>query len=290
MAMIILDGKKTADEIKQEISAKVEQIVKDGGKRPHLAAILVGEDGASQTYVNNKEKTCFQVGFKSTVIRMHESTTQERLLEEIKRLNEDQDVDGLIVQLPLPKHIDEQKIIEAIDPEKDVDGFHPMNVGKMVLGMPSYISATPGGIMELISRYNIKTSGKHCVIIGRSNIVGRPLANLLSQKTQPGDCTVTICHSHTKDIKEITLQADILIAALGKPGFVRGDMVKSGAVVIDVGITRVPANNKSGFKLAGDVLFDEVAPKASFITPVPGGVGPMTIISLLKNTLKASGN
>lgn len=290
MAMIILDGKKTADEIKQEISAKVEQIVKDGGKRPHLAAILVGEDGASQTYVNNKEKTCFQVGFKSTVIRMHESTTQERLLEEIKRLNEDQDVDGLIVQLPLPKHIDEQKIIEAIDPEKDVDGFHPMNVGKMVLGMPSYISATPGGIMELISRYDIKTSGKHCVIIGRSNIVGRPLANLLSQKTQPGDCTVTICHSHTKDIKEITLQADILIAALGKPGFVRGDMVKSGAVVIDVGITRVPANNKSGFKLAGDVLFDEVAPKASFITPVPGGVGPMTIISLLKNTLKASGN
>ncbi|MBP9018522.1 MAG: bifunctional methylenetetrahydrofolate dehydrogenase/methenyltetrahydrofolate cyclohydrolase FolD [Rikenellaceae bacterium] len=288
--MIILDGKKTADEIKQEISAKVEQIVKDGGKRPHLAAILVGEDGASQTYVNNKEKTCFQVGFKSTVIRMHESTTQERLLEEIKRLNEDQDVDGLIVQLPLPKHIDEQKIIEAIDPEKDVDGFHPMNVGKMVLGMPSYISATPGGIMELISRYDIKTSGKHCVIIGRSNIVGRPLANLLSQKTQPGDCTVTICHSHTKDIKEITLQADILIAALGKPGFVRGDMVKSGAVVIDVGITRVPANNKSGFKLAGDVLFDEVAPKASFITPVPGGVGPMTIISLLKNTLKASGN
>jgi methylenetetrahydrofolate dehydrogenase (NADP+)/methenyltetrahydrofolate cyclohydrolase len=290
MAMIILDGKKTADEIKQEISAKVEQIVKDGGKRPHLAAILVGEDGASQTYVNNKEKTCFQVGFKSTVIRMPESTTQERLLEEIIRLNEDQDVDGLIVQLPLPKHIDEQKIIEAIDPEKDVDGFHPMNVGKMVLGMPSYISATPGGIMELISRYDIKTSGKHCVIIGRSNIVGRPLANLLSQKTQPGDCTVTICHSHTKDIKEITLQADILIAALGKPGFVRGDMVKSGAVVIDVGITRVPANNKSGFKLAGDVLFDEVAPKASFITPVPGGVGPMTIISLLKNTLKASGN
>jgi methylenetetrahydrofolate dehydrogenase (NADP+)/methenyltetrahydrofolate cyclohydrolase len=290
MAMIILDGKKTADEIKQEIAVKVEQIVKDGGKRPHLAAILVGEDGASQTYVNNKEKTCFQVGFKSTVIRMPESITQERLLEEIKRLNEDEDIDGLIVQLPLPRHIDEQKIIEAIDPEKDVDGFHPMNVGKMVLGMPSYISATPGGIMELISRYDIKTSGKHCVIIGRSNIVGRPLANLLSQKTQPGDCTVTICHSHTKDIKEITLQADILIAALGKPGFVRGDMVKSGAVVIDVGITRVPANNKSGFKLAGDVLFDEVAPKASFITPVPGGVGPMTIISLLKNTLKASGN
>jgi len=288
--MIILDGKKTADEIKREISAKVEQIVKDGGKRPHLAAILVGEDGASQTYVNNKEKTCFQVGFKSTVIRMPESTTQQRLLEEIKRLNEDEDIDGLIVQLPLPKHIDEQKIIEAIDPEKDVDGFHPMNVGKMVLGMPSYISATPGGILELISRYDIKTSGKHCVIIGRSNIVGRPLANLLSQKTQPGDCTVTICHSHTKDIKEITLQADILIAAIGKPGFVRGDMVKSGAVVIDVGITRVPANNKSGFKLAGDVLFDEVAPKASFITPVPGGVGPMTIISLLKNTLKASGN
>jgi len=290
MAMIILDGKKTADEIKQEIAVKVEQIVKDGGKRPHLAAILVGEDGASQTYVNNKEKTCFQVGFKSTVIRMPESITQERLLEEIKRLNEDEDIDGLIVQLPLPRHIDEQKIIEAIDPEKDVDGFHPVNVGKMVLGMPSYVSATPGGIMELLSRYNIQTSGKHCVIIGRSNIVGRPLANLLSQKSQPGDCTVTICHSHTENIKEITLQADILIAALGKPCFVRGDMVKDGAVVIDVGITRVPANNKSGFKLAGDVLFDEVAPKASFITPVPGGVGPMTIISLLKNTLKASGN
>ncbi len=288
--MILLDGRTTSEQIKKEITEKVEEIVRQGRKRPHLAAILVGEDGASQTYVNNKEKTCAQVGFKSTIVRMAETTTEERLLEEIRHFNEDSDVDGLIVQLPLPKHIDEQRVIEAIDPCKDVDGFHPVNVGKMVLGLPSYISATPDGIMELLERYKIETSGKHCVIIGRSNIVGRPLANLLSHKSIPGDCTVTICHSHTKNIKEFTLQADIVVAALGRPGFLKGDMVKEGVVVIDVGITRVPADNKSGFRLAGDVLFEEVAPKASYITPVPGGVGLMTITSLLKNTLKASGN
>jgi len=288
--MILLDGRATSEQVKKEIALKVEEIVNKGGKRPHLAAILVGEDGASQTYVNNKEKTCAFVGFKSTIIRMPETTTEDSLLAEIKKFNEDKDVDGLIVQLPLPKHINEQKVIEAIDPAKDVDGFHPINVGKMVLGMPSYISATPDGIMEILTRYNIETSGKHCVIIGRSNIVGRPLANLLSLKARPGDCTVTICHSHTKNIKEFTLQADIIVAALGIPGFLKGDMVKDGAVIIDVGITRVPADNKSGFRLAGDVQFDEVAPKASYITPVPGGIGLMTIISLLKNTLKASGN
>lgn len=288
--MILLDGRTTSEKIKKEITEKVGEIVRQGRKRPHLAAILVGEDGASQTYVNNKEKTCAQVGFKSTIVRMAETTTEERLLDEIRRFNEDSDVDGLIVQLPLPKHIDEQRVIEAIDPCKDVDGFHPVNVGKMVLGLPSYISATPDGIMELLERYKIETSGKHCVIIGRSNIVGRPLANLLSHKSIPGDCTVTICHSHTKNIREFTLQADIIVAALGRPGFLKGDMVKEGVVVIDVGITRVPADNKSGFRLAGDVQFDEVAPKASYITPVPGGVGLMTITSLLKNTLKASGN
>lgn len=288
--MILLDGRTTSEQIKKEITEKVGEIVRQGRKRPHLAAILVGEDGASQTYVNNKEKTCAQVGFKSTIVRMAETTTEERLLDEIRRFNEDSDVDGLIVQLPLPKHIDEQRVIEAIDPCKDVDGFHPVNVGKMVLGLPSYISATPDGIMELLERYKIETSGKHCVIIGRSNIVGRPLANLLSHKSIPGDCTVTICHSHTKNIREFTLQADIIVAALGRPGFLKGDMVKEGVVVIDVGITRVPADNKSGFRLAGDVQFDEVAPKASYITPVPGGVGLMTITSLLKNTLKASGN
>ncbi len=288
--MILLDGRTTSEQIKKEITEKVEEIVRQGRRRPHLAAILVGEDGASQTYVNNKERTCAQVGFKSTIVRMPETTSEERLLEEIDRFNEDKDVDGLIVQLPLPKHINEQRVIEAIDPKKDVDGFHPINVGKMVLGLPSYISATPDGIMELLERYNIETSGKHCVIIGRSNIVGRPMANLLSQKAVPGDCTVTICHSHTRNIKEYTLQADIIVAALGIPGFLKGDMVKDGAVIIDVGITRVPADNKSGFRLAGDVQFDEVAAKASYITPVPGGVGLMTITSLLKNTLKASGN
>lgn len=287
--MIILDGKATSDQIKLEIAEKVKKISEIGGKIPHLVAILVGDDGASQTYVGNKEKSCFQVGFKSTIIRLPHSISQELLLEQIAVINEDSDVDGLIVQLPLPKHIDEQLVIEKINPKKDVDGFHPNNFGKMVLGLPSFISATPYGIIELISRYKIETSGKKCVILGRSNIVGRPLANLLSQKGYPGDCTVTIAHSRTINIKELTLEADIIIAALGVPGFLTGDMVKQGAVVIDVGITRVKADNNAGFKLKGDVLFEEVAPKCSYITPVPGGVGPMTIVSLLKNTLKAAG-
>lgn len=288
--MILLDGKATADEIKREIAIEVEKILSQGGKIPHLAAILVGEDGASQTYVGHKEKACAQVGFKSTLLRFPADTTEDFLLKEIERINKDNDIDGLIVQLPLPSHIDEQKVTEAIDPKKDVDGFHPVNVGKMVLGLPSFVSATPWGIIELIQRYGIETAGKNCVVIGRSNIVGRPMANLLSQKSKPGDCTVTLCHSRTKDLREHTLNADIIVAALGVPEFLKGDMVKEGAVVIDVGITRVKADNKSGFKLAGDVLFDEVAPKCSYITPVPGGVGPMTIISLLKNTLKATRN
>ena len=288
--MILLDGKQTADQVKLEIAEKVKSIVEKGGKRPHLAAILVGNDGASQTYVGHKEKACAQVGFKSTLLRFDSTITQEFLISEIKKINEDKDIDGLIVQLPLPKHIDEQAIIEAIDPKKDVDGFHPENVGRMVIGLPSFVSATPDGIMELLARYEIDTKGKHCVILGRSNIVGRPMSNLLSQKSNPGDCTVTMCHSRTKDIKSHTLQADIIVAALGVPEFLKGDMVKEGAVVIDVGITRVEADTKTGFRLVGDVKFDEVAPKCSYITPVPGGVGPMTIVSLLKNTLKASDN
>ena len=288
--MILLDGKQTADQVKLEIAEKVKSIVEKGGKRPHLAAILVGNDGASQTYVGHKEKACVQVGFKSTLLRFDATITQEFLISEIKKINEDKDIDGLIVQLPLPKHIDEQAIIEAIDPKKDVDGFHPENVGRMVIGLPSFVSATPDGIMELLARYEIDTKGKHCVILGRSNIVGRPMSNLLPQKSSPGDCTVTMCHSRTKDIKSHTLQADIIVAALGDPEFLKGDMVKEGAVVIDVGITRVEADTKTGFRLVGDVKFDDVAPKCSYITPVPGGVGPMTIVSLLKNTLKASGN
>jgi len=287
--MIILDGKATADEIKIEIAAKVDEIILKGGKRPHLAAILVGDDGASQTYVGHKEKACAQVGFTSTILRFPNSITEDCLINEIAAINTNPEIDGLIVQLPLPKHINEQRVIETIDPKKDVDGFHPENVGRMVLGLPSFVSATPWGIMELLKRYNIETSGKNCVVIGRSNIVGRPMANLLSQKSKPGDCTVTICHSRTKDIKEHTLNADIIIAALGIPEFLTGDMVKDGAVIIDVGITRVKADNKSGFRLVGDVLFREVSPKCSYITPVPGGVGPMTIISLLNNTLKAAG-
>lgn len=288
--MTILDGKATADAIKEEIALKVADIVGKGGKRPHLAAILVGEDGASQTYVGHKEKACKQVGFDSTLLRLPSDISQDQLLEKIREINSDPSVNGLIVQLPLPEHIDEQLVIEAIDPEKDVDGFHPVNVGKMVLGLPSFVSATPAGILELLKRYKIETSGKHCVIIGRSNIVGKPVANLLLQKGYPGDCTVSVCHSRTKNLKEITLQADIIIAALGVAEFLKGDMVKEGAIVIDVGITRVKADNKTGFKLLGDVKFDEVAPKCSYITPVPGGVGPMTIISLLTNTLKATGN
>lgn len=286
--MKILDGKATADQIKLEIAAEVEKMTAQGKKRPHLAAILVGDDGASQTYVGHKEKACAQVGFKSTLLRLPADTSEEFLLSEIAKINADPDIDGLIVQLPLPKHINEQRVIETIDPAKDVDGFHPVNVGKMVLGLPSFVSATPWGILELMERYGIETSGKHCVIIGRSNIVGRPLANLLSQKSKPGDCTVTICHSRTKDLKEYTLKADIIIAALGVPEFLKGDMVREGAVVIDVGITRVKADTKTGFRLAGDVQFSEVSPKCSYITPVPGGVGPMTIIALLRNTLKAA--
>jgi methylenetetrahydrofolate dehydrogenase (NADP+)/methenyltetrahydrofolate cyclohydrolase len=286
--MKILDGKATADQIKLEIAAEVEKMTAQGKKRPHLAAILVGDDGASQTYVGHKEKACVQVGFKSTLLRLPAETSEEFLLSEIAKINADPDIDGLIVQLPLPKHINEQRVIETIDPAKDVDGFHPVNVGKMVLGLPAFVSATPWGILELMERYGIETSGKHCVIIGRSNIVGRPLANLLSQKSKPGDCTVTICHSRTKDLKEYTLKADIIIAALGVPEFLKGDMVREGAVVIDVGITRVKADTKTGFRLAGDVQFSEVSPKCSYITPVPGGVGPMTIIALLRNTLKAA--
>ncbi|MFA6334675.1 MAG: tetrahydrofolate dehydrogenase/cyclohydrolase catalytic domain-containing protein [Bacteroidales bacterium] len=288
--MTILDGKATAEQIKLEIADRVDEIIKNGGKRPHLAAILVGKDGASQTYVDNKEKACALVGFKSTIIKFPSDIYEDKLLSEIKRINADSNIDGLIVQLPLPKHINEQKIIESIDPKKDVDGFHPVNVGRMVLGLPSFVSATPAGILELLSRYKVETDGKHCVIIGRSNIVGRPMANLLSQKSAPGNCTVTICHSRTKNLREYTLKADIIIAALGVPEFLKGDMVKEGVVVIDVGITRVKADTKTGFRLVGDVLFYEVAPKSSYITPVPGGVGPMTIVSLLKNTLKASGN
>ncbi len=287
--MIILDGKATADIIKEELTLKAKSIVDNGGKRPHLAEMLVGEDGAAETYVGHKERACRQVGFDYTLLKYPESISQEELLLHIEEVNNNPAIDGLIVQLPLPKHIDEQKVIEAINPAKDVDGFHPVNVGKMLLGLPCFVSATPSGIMDLIERYQIETRGKHCVIIGRSNIVGRPMANLISQKTTPGDCTVTLCHSRTKNLKEITLTADIIIAALGVPEFLKGDMVKKGAVVIDVGITRVKsAETKSGFKLLGDVAFDQVAPKCSYITPVPGGVGPMTIISLLKNTLNAA--
>lgn len=289
--MILIDGKKVAEDIRKEISEQVEHAVSAGKKRPHLAAILVGHDGGSETYVAAKEKACHEVGFNSTVLRFEDTITEAELLAEVQKLNDNADVDGFIVQLPLPKHIDEQKVIEAISPNKDVDGFHPVNVGKMTLGLPSFVSATPAGIMELLARYNIETSGKHCVIIGRSNIVGRPMANLLSQKSYPGDCTVTMCHSRTKNLKEFCLQADIIVAALGAPEFLTADMVAPGAVIIDVGITRIKSDKtKSGWKLLGDVKFDEVAAKASFITPVPGGVGPMTIVSLMKNTLLAAQN
>ncbi|MDD2475136.1 MAG: bifunctional methylenetetrahydrofolate dehydrogenase/methenyltetrahydrofolate cyclohydrolase FolD [Dysgonamonadaceae bacterium] len=286
--MQLIDGKITSTQIKQEIAKEVEQIISTGGKRPHLAAVLVGHDGGSETYVANKVKSCKEVGFESTLIRFENDVTEEELLQTVNKLNNDPDIDGFIVQLPLPKHISEDKVTEAIDFRKDVDGFHPVNVGRMSLGLPCFLSATPSGILELLKRYEIETSGKHCVILGRSNIVGKPAAMLMMQKGYPGDCTVTICHSRTKNIKEICLQADIIIAALGVPEFLKGDMVKEGAVVIDVGTTRVPSDKtKSGFKLTGDVAFDEVAPKCSYITPVPGGVGPMTIVSLLKNTLLA---
>lgn len=287
--MEIIDGKKVSEEIKAEIAAEVAEIKAKGGKIPHLAAILVGNDGGSETYVAHKVKDCEQVGFKSTLIRFDNSVSEAELIQKVQEINKDSDIDGLIVQLPLPKHIAEQKVIETILPEKDVDGFHPINVGRMTIGLPCFVSATPAGIVELLRRYRIQTSGKHCVVIGRSNIVGKPMSILLSQKAEVGDATVTICHSRTKDLKGITLQADIIIAALGSPNFVTADMVKEGAVVIDVGTTRVAApQTKSGFKLAGDVKFDEVAPKCSFISPVPGGVGPMTRVSLLRNTLLAA--
>ncbi len=286
--MTLIDGKAVATAIKQDIAREVEQIIKDGGKRPHLAAILVGHDGGSETYVKNKVLACEQCGFKSTLIRMESDITEDELLAKVRQLNEDPDVDGFIVQLPLPKHISEQKVIEAIDYKKDVDGFHPINVGRMSIGLPCYISATPNGILQLLKYYNIETSGKKCVVLGRSNIVGKPMAQLMMQKSYPGDSTVTVCHSHTKNIKEECLSADIIIAALGQPHFLTADMVKEGAVVIDVGTTRVPdATRKSGFRLSGDVDFDNVAPKCSYISPVPGGVGPMTICSLMKNTLSA---
>ncbi|MHC1704440.1 MAG: bifunctional 5,10-methylenetetrahydrofolate dehydrogenase/5,10-methenyltetrahydrofolate cyclohydrolase [Tenuifilaceae bacterium] len=287
--MELLDGKLIAEQVKSEIAQEVEIIKKSGGKIPHLVAILVGHDGASETYVGNKEKSCIQVGFNSTVLRFEDTISEAELLNEINKLNNNPDIDGFIVQMPLPKHISEQKVTEAIDPKKDVDGFHPLNVGRMTIGMPAYISATPDGIIELLRRYKIETSGKHCVVLGRSNIVGRPISNLLSLKGYPGDCTVTVCHSRTKNIPEITRTADILVVALGIAEYVTADMVKEGAIVIDVGITRVESDKtKSGWKLLGDVKFDEVAPKCSYITPVPGGVGLLTIVSLLKNTLKAA--
>lgn len=286
--MTLIDGKKVADEIKQEIAATVEKMVAEGKKRPHLAAILVGHDGGSETYVAHKVRACEQCGFTSTLIRMEDDATEAQLLEAVERLNNDPDVDCFIVQLPLPKHISEQKVIEAIDYRKDVDGFHPINVGRMSIGLPCYLSATPAGIIELLARYEIPTKGKHCVVLGRSNIVGKPVASLMMQKHIPGDATVTVCHSATVNLKEICREADIIIAALGQPGFVTADMVKPGAVIVDVGTTRVPdATRKSGFRLRGDVDFDNVAPLCSYITPVPGGVGPMTICSLMRNTLLA---
>ena len=285
--MQLIDGKAVAAAIKEEIATEVKSIIASGGKQPHLAAVLVGHDGGSETYVKNKVLACEQCGFKSTLIRFEDDITEEELLNCVKQLNEDIDVDGFIVQLPLPKHINEQRIIEAIDYRKDVDGFHPINVGRMSIGLPCFISATPLGIITLLQRYNIQTSGKRCVVLGRSNIVGKPMAQLMLQK-EYGDSTVTVCHSRTKNIEEICREADIIIAAIGIPGFVKENMVKEGAVVIDVGTTRVPdATRKSGFRLSGDVDFENVSSKCSFITPVPGGVGPMTICSLMKNTLIA---
>jgi methylenetetrahydrofolate dehydrogenase (NADP+)/methenyltetrahydrofolate cyclohydrolase len=286
--MTLIDGKKTAADIKKQIAAEVEEMKSRGERIPHLAAILVGHDGGSETYVANKVKACAECGFKSTLLRFEDDITEAQLLAEIDKLNKDAGVDGFIVQLPLPKHIDENKITEAIDYRKDVDGFHPINIGRTSIGLPAFKSATPLGIMTLLDAYNINTKGKHAVVIGRSNIVGKPISMLLVQKQTPGDCTVTICHSSTKNLKEICQTADIIVAALGRPGFVTADMVKEGAVVIDVGTTRVPdSTRKSGFRLSGDVDFDNVAPRCSYITPVPGGVGPMTICSLMKNTLLA---
>lgn len=286
--MILLDGKKTSADLKVEIAESVKQLKKKGKKTPHLAAILVGTDGASMTYVNAKVKACELVGFNSTLIDLPEETSEEKLLQEIEKLNTNSDIDGFIVQLPLPKHIDEQKVLMAVNPDKDVDGFHPTNVGKMTLDLPSFLPATPYGILELLERYKVETSGKHVVVIGRSHIVGRPMSILMSQKRPAGDATVTVAHSRTKNLKELTLQADIIVAALGIPEFLTGDMVKDGVTIIDVGITRIEdTTKKAGYRLAGDVHFDSVSPKSSFITPVPGGVGPMTIAMLMKNTLLA---
>jgi methylenetetrahydrofolate dehydrogenase (NADP+)/methenyltetrahydrofolate cyclohydrolase len=287
--MTLLDGKLTAETIKDEIAAEVKEIKAEGGKTPHLAAILVGNDGGSVTYVTNKVLACEKVGFESTLIRMDDTVSEEELLAKIEELNNDEEIDGFIVQLPLPKHIDTEKVLEAVHPGKDVDGFHPINVGRMVANLPAYLPATPAGILQLLERYKIETNGKHCVVVGRSNIVGSPMSILMAKNTYPGNATVTICHRNTVDLAFHTRQADILIAAVGKPEFITADMVKEGAVVIDVGTTRVEdATRKSGYKLKGDVNFDEVAPKCSFITPVPGGVGPLTIAMLLKNTLRAA--
>ncbi|MCD8529197.1 MAG: bifunctional methylenetetrahydrofolate dehydrogenase/methenyltetrahydrofolate cyclohydrolase FolD [Chitinophagales bacterium] len=287
--MQLLDGKALSQTIKEEIKQEVSKRIAKGQKQPHLAAILVGNDGASETYVGHKVKSCEQVGFTSSLFRLDENTTEKELLNLVYQLNNDADVDGFIVQLPLPKHINDEKIINAIAPEKDVDGFHPINIGKLTLGLPTYISATPKGIITLLERNNIETEGKHCVVVGRSNIVGRPISILMSAASNPGNCTVTLCHSRTKNLKEMCLQADILIVALGKAEFIRGDMVKDGVVVVDVGITRVvDESKKSGYALKGDVHFESVAPKSSYITPVPGGVGPMTVVSLMQNTLLAS--
>jgi len=282
-----IDGKLIASKVKDEIKAEVAELIDADLKAPHLAAIIVGDDPASQTYVASKEKAAKNVGITSSVYKYPEETTEEELLSTIDFINNDDEIDGLIVQLPLPNHINVNKVIERIDPKKDVDGFHPVNVGKMAISQPSFISATPAGVMELLKRYNIKTEGKHCVVLGRSNIVGSPMSILMSKKTNPGNATVTVCHSKTVDIEKYTKEADILICAIGQPQFVRAKMIKAGAVVIDVGIHRIPADNKKGYRLVGDVDFEEVNPKASFLTPVPGGVGPMTIAMLLKNTLLA---
>lgn len=287
--MELIDGKKVSSDIKKEIAAEVAEMMAAGKKQPHLAAVLVGHDGGSETYVAAKVKACEECGFKSTLIRFEADVTEEELLKTVDKLNNDEDIDGFIVQLPLPKHISEQKVIEAIDYRKDVDGFHPINVGRMSIGLPCFVSATPAGIVELLRRYNIDTKGANCVVLGRSNIVGKPVASLMMQKGNPGNATVTVCHSATKNLKEVCREADIIIAALGSPEFVKEDMVKEGAVIIDVGTTRVPSTlTKSGWKLKGDVDFEHVAPKCSYITPVPGGVGPMTIVSLMKNTLLAA--
>jgi methylenetetrahydrofolate dehydrogenase (NADP+) / methenyltetrahydrofolate cyclohydrolase len=287
--MQILDGLSTSKSIKSELAEQAARLKEEGKKTPHLACILIGHNGASETYVANKIKSCGEIGYKSTLLRFEDTISEQELLHQIQLLNENEAVDGILVQLPLPKHIDETLVIHAIDPRKDVDGFHPENIGKMVNGLPAFIPATPFGIMLLLEHYKIDTNGMHAVVIGRSHIVGTPISILLSRNTNPGNCTVTLCHSHTKNLKEICLQGDLVVAALGKAEFVRADMIKEGAVVIDVGITRLPdASKKSGYRLAGDVKFDEVAPKCSYITPVPKGVGPMTIAALLKNTFRAA--